>query len=351
MTKLNGYINKWGICYKSDSCIHPDDHEVWKEYPFKSEMHKCIGIDANFLKIKFSYFEIRILADCFISVRSPDFMPFSTVKYVSSKGKLEIGVVVSFGSLRKPKPCRVYQLNVKGKVKTTLYEKERLIPIEDTAEVFEQRQKLSKMISHALRHEPDTYNLSLDQGGWVKMNELINALKEKSSEWQSLQYFDILKMIDFSDKKRHEVKVERIGSEYKNTFQWFIRAKYGHSVKGKIYNEKVEPPSILYHGTTDQATQKILSIGLLPMSRQYVHMSGEIAEAIRVGRRRQQKPQILKIDAKRAFREGVNFYQGNDKIWLSDKIDPKYIQLLAPWTFILKVPRYLFYVLLQNLSK
>ncbi len=321
------YLNRWGVIYKSNSCFHPDDISIWNNYPFKSQLHKCIGIDGKFLKIKFSSIEIRISPNCFIPTESPEFKPFDVVKYTSSKGKLEIGTVVSYRSLGKPYPRKVYILNVKGKVKSTFYEKERLTLLEITSESLIKRRALSKLISHALRHEPDKYTLKLDPEGWVNMQQLINAIKEKGSEWQSLQYFDILKMIDLSDKKRHEVKTKRIGPEYKNKYEWFIRAKYGHSIEGKIYKEKQNPPDVLFHGTTSEAADKILKEGLKPMDRQYVHLSQKIEEAERVGRRRQSKPVILKIDAKKAFEDQVNFFVGNDKIWLSDFIGPDYIKV------------------------
>ena len=37
------------------------------------------------------------------------------------------------------------------------------------------------------------------------------------------------------------------------------------------------------------------------------------------------KPCILKIDAKQAWKEGIVFYYGNEKVWLADEIPSKYI--------------------------
>lgn len=326
--KLEGYIGKWGTCNFDKDSVHSEDVEKLDNYPFKEEWHKCIGVDLDYLVVEFSCINLRLRPFAFVEVEAPDFMPFDNVKYISSKGKLEIGCVISFSTLRKPHLHKVYILNVKGKVKSTLYERERLILIEDTPTVLKRREDLSKTISHALRHEPDKYDINLDLQGWVEMNKLIEALKKKSSEWQSLRYYDILKMIDQSEKKRHEVKAHRIGPEYKNVYEWFIRAKYGHSVKGSIYQERTKPPKILYHGTTSKAAELILKEGLKPMDRQYVHLSQKLEEAVRVGKRRQDSPRIFKVNASQAFKDNVNFYKGNDRIWLSDIIEPKYLELL-----------------------
>ena len=41
--------------------------------------------------------------------------------------------------------------------------------------------------------------------------------------------------------------------------------------------------------------------------------------------RHDMKPCILKIDAKQAWKEGIIFYYGNEKVWLADEIPSKYI--------------------------
>ena len=65
--------------------------------------------------------------------------------------------------------------------------------------------------------------------------------------------------------------------------------------------------------------------GLLPQGRQYVHLSQDISTAQSVGLRRDNKPCVLQIDAKRAWEDGILFYFGNEKVWLADVIPSKYI--------------------------
>ena len=49
--------------------------------------------------------------------------------------------------------------------------------------------KLSKIISHALRHKPSLYNLELDNDGWVKIKDLIHSLKELDNNYKKLSKF------------------------------------------------------------------------------------------------------------------------------------------------------------------
>ena len=173
---------------------------------------------------------------------------------------------------------------------------------------------LSKEISYILRHNPQKYNISLDSGGWADINELLTSLN-KIKKWEKITLGDIQIMIEQSDKKRHEVKNDK------------IRAVYGHSIKDKIDIKPTCPPDILYHGTPNKFVELIKQNGLISKNRQYVHLSTKIETAINVGKRRDEQPVVLKIDAKKAFDNGVNFFYGNEDIWLSDNIPSRFIEI------------------------
>ncbi len=176
--------------------------------------------------------------------------------------------------------------------------------------------QLSKEISYALRHAPWEYELELDEEGWVSAEQLLIALKE-NSKWESVTLRDLEYIIQNSDKKRHEL----VGGK--------IRSLYGHSIPMKIVKESSEPPIILFHGTARRFLESIDNNGLLPKGRQYVHLSNDIETALQVGKRHDDKPVILEIDAKKAWNEGVKFYLGNDKVWLADNIPSKYIKVTS----------------------
>ena len=175
-------------------------------------------------------------------------------------------------------------------------------------------EKLSKEVSYALRHAPWEYELEMDEEGWVDIEQLLNALNIKD-KFKNITQNDLVTMIDKSDKKRHEIKNNK------------IRAFYGHSIPMRIVKTKQIPPDKLYHGTTKRFLESIKTNGLLPMSRQYVHLSADIDTATKVGLRRDDSPCILEIDAKRAYDDGVAFYHGNEKVWLADSIPACYIRI------------------------
>jgi putative RNA 2'-phosphotransferase len=177
---------------------------------------------------------------------------------------------------------------------------------------------ISKAISHALRHEPWLYELELDEEGWVALSDVVSALQKQGPAWEALDGADIIRAIEHSDKKRHEVVGER------------IRALYGHSLPGRLKKEVAAPPEWLFHGTSPDGARQILELGLLPMGRQYVHLSLDVEMALAVGRRKAPDPVLIRVEAHRAAEEGICFYLGNDKVWLADAVPPRYLLRLVP---------------------
>lgn len=178
--------------------------------------------------------------------------------------------------------------------------------------------ELSKEISYALRHAPWEYELELDEEGFVPIEQPLHALNEGGNyvDDRPVTKEDLEEIIRTSDKKRHEIVGDR------------IRALYGHSVPQSIKKEIGTPPDILYHGTNEFCVEAIAKDGILPMARQYVHMSTDTQMAETVAKRRKGRMVIMQIDAKKAMADGIEFFVGNDMVWLAKQIPPQYISVL-----------------------
>jgi putative RNA 2'-phosphotransferase len=90
---------------------------------------------------------------------------------------------------------------------------------------------------------------------------------------------------------------------------------------------KLEPPEYLYHGTAYRFLESIRQQGLLPMSRLYVHLSGDV-ETARVVGKRHGRPVVLKIHSGDMHRDGFPFYRSQNGVWLAKKVDAKYFEQL-----------------------
>jgi len=89
--------------------------------------------------------------------------------------------------------------------------------------------------------------------------------------------------------------------------------------------ESQEPPAVLYHGTAERFLQSILEQGILPGSRQMVHLSPNPGIAETVGRRHG-RPVVLEVDAGAMWQDGCKFYEADGQTWLTDRIPMKYIR-------------------------
>jgi putative RNA 2'-phosphotransferase len=178
-------------------------------------------------------------------------------------------------------------------------------------------ERLSRLVSHALRHEPWLYELELDDEGWVSIEALLVAIHEQGPQWSQVDRDELTEMIASSAKRRHEIDGER------------IRALYGHSVPGRVVKIEADPPAQLFHGTSPRAWAAIQHTGLRPMDRQYVHLSTDIATAEQVGRRKSTTPVILAVEAGRAQAAGNRFWRGNELVWLADYVPSSFIAVIA----------------------
>ena len=177
--------------------------------------------------------------------------------------------------------------------------------------------RLSKAVAHALRHDPRAYGLELDEAGWTSLDALVAGLRRRSPQWRGLQPADLEELARSGPKRRYDVVDGR------------IRARYGHSLPGRVVlAPPEEPPDVLFHGTAPERVPRILAEGLLPMRRQYVHLSVDEGSAAAVGRRHSPTPTVLPVAAGDAARGGrVRFWPGGGAVWLAEPVPPRFLAL------------------------
>lgn len=164
--------------------------------------------------------------------------------------------------------------------------------------------------SHALRHEPGAYGLELDADGSVPLVDLVDALQRAGV---AASEDDVHRVVVESDKQRFAVEGDR------------IRTQYGHSTEERIVKPSIVPQPALWHATSPAAAEATLRDGLLPMGRQYAHLTTDRELAMQAGRRKSTAPVLLRIDAARAHREGVEFSEGHDRVTLALLVPARYI--------------------------
>lgn len=164
----------------------------------------------------------------------------------------------------------------------------------------------SKLISFWLRHQPQQAGLHLDAYGWADIQQLLHALADRDLHF-TLQ--ELVALNTATDKVRWEI----------DPGAGKIRATHGHSVPVAMNAAPACPPQVLYHGTAIQTIPQIREQGLLPMGRQFVHLSETKDAAMAVGRRHGQ-PYIIQVNTWELVKAGQPFYRTAHQVWLTAAI-------------------------------
>ena len=170
--------------------------------------------------------------------------------------------------------------------------------------------KTSRYISYILRHDPESAGITLDEHGWADVSELIAAVnKRRKLDMEMLE-----EIVRTDDKQRYSFSEDKT----------LIRANQGHSFPVDVELETVTPPDVLYHGTAERFTESIDATGLAPMSRLYVHLSGDMETAVNVGKRHGE-PFVYKVDAARMHADGYEFYRSVNGVYLTKSVPKEYL--------------------------
>jgi len=172
--------------------------------------------------------------------------------------------------------------------------------------------RTSKFLSLILRHEPERVGLSLGEGGWVGVDEL---LKSVNSHGLTLTLDQLKHIVATSDKKRFAFSEDGLR----------IRASQGHSIEVDLQYPPQPPPETLYHGTAVRFLDSIRQNGLQKMERHDVHLSAETKVTVQVGGRHG-KPALLTIRAGDMHRAGFVFRCSANGVWLVDHVPPQFIE-------------------------
>src|SRR3712207_2426466 len=103
----------------------------------------------------------------------------------------------------------------------------------------DKHKKTSKFLSLVLRHEPERVGVTLDDAGWVAVDDLLDGCRRNGHPITRAALEEIVRT---SDKQRFALSED--GSR--------IRANQGHSVPVDLGYAPAVPPDVLYHGTAER---------------------------------------------------------------------------------------------------
>jgi len=176
-----------------------------------------------------------------------------------------------------------------------------------------QAKAISKYLSYLLRHDPAEAGITLDAQGWTPVDLLIEGVQHRFPELDRtmLEY-----IVATNSKQRFAFNNDRT----------MIRASQGHSVPVQLNYNAQEPPMVLFHGTSRSNVESILRDGIKKGERHDVHLSENVTTALQVGSRHGHGT-ILKIHALKMYEDGYVFYLSANRVWLTEYVPPKYVEV------------------------
>jgi putative RNA 2'-phosphotransferase len=176
---------------------------------------------------------------------------------------------------------------------------------------------IGRIVTRALRHDPEMLDLTLDKAGYCLVAELVDSLNRHgfAVDAQTIEKLG---------------ENERFGFSADHTK---FRADYGNSIGLKLcdmYPQDSVPPEILYHGTAREFLDGIREKGILRLGvngkkgRDHVFMTKSPQVAMKKGKRHGQGI-VLPVRAREMYEDGYLFYHAKNEIWLTDHIPAQYI--------------------------
>lgn len=175
-----------------------------------------------------------------------------------------------------------------------------------------QNKHISKLLSLALRHQPDALGLTLDKEGWASVTDVLQQMQQKG---MAVDLPKLQEVVATNDKKRFSFSAD--GSK--------IRANQGHSLPVELGLQPIAPPPLLFHGTAIQNLDSIFEEGLQRRSRQHVHLSQDQETALKVGNRHGKATVLLVLSGK-MHAAGHSFYYSANGVWLTEAVPVIFIE-------------------------
>ena len=168
-----------------------------------------------------------------------------------------------------------------------------------------------------LRHKPEAIGITIDEHGWADVKKLIKGIAERQPGFD----MDVLEYIVVTDEK------QRYSFNDDNTK---IRANQDHSIPVDLELDPVEPPEYLYHGSATKYFRDIWNEGLIAKSRQYVHLSHDIATAEAVGARHG-VPVVYRVSSGEMHKQGFIFRRSKNGVWLTERVPREFLEEVRAW--------------------
>ena len=169
---------------------------------------------------------------------------------------------------------------------------------------------LARFMLYILAHKPDEFGLVPDTEGFVTYKEFLWAVHEEPG-WGYVRKGHINEVLLGKDRALFQPEGDRFRALDR---RWHL----------DLENPTQSPPKILFVAVRRRAHPVVMEKGLTAPEGRYLVLSPDREMAVRIGRRRDQKPVLLEIMAVPAWEEGTSLYPFGD-LYLTNQIPARFI--------------------------
>lgn len=173
-------------------------------------------------------------------------------------------------------------------------------------------QRIVRVLAFALRHHPLRFGVALDDEGFAGLDELVVGIRFSHYDWAGLARGQVEEAVRGTDPGRFELHGDR------------VRACYGHSIVLRSPGEPGTPPDTLWHGTSAEGVAAVLTEGLRPRGRAFVHLTTDPDYAAQVAAAKGGGI-MIRVAARAAADAGEEFYRASRHVWLARAVAPTFL--------------------------
>ncbi|MDZ4773898.1 MAG: RNA 2'-phosphotransferase, partial [Planctomycetota bacterium] len=172
-------------------------------------------------------------------------------------------------------------------------------------------ERITRSLAYMLRHQPEEFDLTVDEFGYAEVDDVVRALNERLGE--PVDEMDVRDAVLGGDRQRYEIEGTK------------IRALYGHSIEVQP-GQPSEPPAELFVGVSSGDADRARRHGLRAGRRRFLHLALSPEDAIESGRRAAHDYVVITVRAGDAWEAGINFYDRRS-LFLSDPIPTEFLDV------------------------
>ena len=172
--------------------------------------------------------------------------------------------------------------------------------------------KAAEILLIALEEDSEEVDITLDSDGSIAIEELLAWISHNGFP---ISEDELMLIVDFDWKQRFIVD---------ETFRRIsLNNRFRKRMVGVI---ELSPPKYLYHATASRFVPSILSKGILPQERFYVHLASNKEEVYKFGEERHGSPVVFEVNSEDMAINGYKFFMSETGIWLTSKVPPYFLK-------------------------